>query len=186
MADSTTLAIDLHHKNEVEFDVNIMNFDGFDLPKVRLCVGGTQCESILNATRVETESNRWSVNVAPLKEFAEKPTSFRIEVIIDGYYFEAAAGDIIYEENRKVDIVSEAITTVPEQILEPLPEIIEESHPAVIDTIVETKIAVDDIAKRAFNAPQTVKLPKFPTPEEHARKKEVTKKVKDILATFGK
>lgn len=189
MADSTTMTIDLHGNNEVEFDVNIMNFDGFDTPKVRLCVGNSmQCESILPAKRVDTEKHRWCVDVTPLKEFACKPTSFRIEVIVDGYFFEAAMGELEYTGKKSVTIEATTIINIPELIVESYEKERKEEVINIKPVEFNSKEIADTISKKVLNSTRNskAKVAQQQLAEAENKKVNTTAKVKAILALFNK
>jgi len=178
MADSTTINLNLNETTEVEFDVNIMNIDGFEVPKVRLCVGDTFTETLFHAKRVPTSKTGWTVDVAALKEMEDKPTEFRIEVIVDGYFFEAAKGDISYDSKPIVEVHSESL---PEMITESETEPEEETEQPVVEEEVKPVSGAKKIAESIIHSVL------HPAKEKAEDPKEINSaKVKAILQTLNK
>lgn len=91
-----TIKIDPSADNKLEFDVVLQNTDGFEAPRVRFITSNAMedVETIHKCTRVPGEKDKWSTTLTPLQEKHGETLNYRIEVIVDGYYFEAANGSL--------------------------------------------------------------------------------------------
>lgn len=90
------IKIDPKTSNKLEFDVVLQNTDGFEVPRVRFITSGVteDVETIHKCSRVHGEKDKWVTTLAPLAEASGQTLNYRIEVIVDGYYFEAANGSL--------------------------------------------------------------------------------------------
>jgi len=71
--------------NELEFDINIRGAQKQN-PVVRLVIEDPKVHYSFNCDN--TEGDKWVVGIPPLPQLTRKSYPFRLEVIIDGYFFE--------------------------------------------------------------------------------------------------
>jgi len=71
--------------NELEFDINITGAQKKE-PVVRLVIEDRKVHYSFDCTN--PEGNKWLVAIPPLPQLTRKAYPFRLEVIIDGYFFE--------------------------------------------------------------------------------------------------
>ena len=112
MADDTNLHLNPSKPTEFEFEVQISsNHDTFatsDMSMVRFVVMNTElgCDMTFRCERA-AEEHKWKVNLPELASDLKKPTyNFRVEVVVDGYYFEPATGQLILVTDPIVDVKS--------------------------------------------------------------------------------
>lgn len=88
-----TIKINPSKACELEFDVTIQGIEDTTEPAVRFVLGGSQgFECTFLCTR--NDDKKWVVKMPPLPFLKDNSVKFRVEVIVDGYYFEPAAGDV--------------------------------------------------------------------------------------------
>lgn len=92
MADST-IKINPNKACELEFDVTIQGLEDSTVPTVRFVLGGSQgFECSFPCT---TNDDKWIAKMPPMPFLKDNSVKFRVEVIVDGYYFEPAIG-VVY------------------------------------------------------------------------------------------
>jgi len=82
-------------KTDLEFDVSIQGLDSDQPVIVRFVivdVGG--CDRSFPCSRVKDSKNTWLAKLPALPEVGKDNCQFRVEVIVDEYYFEPATGII--------------------------------------------------------------------------------------------
>jgi len=86
---------------DIEFEVSVQGSEVSEPPIVRFVMNG--CDDYLctfECTKVE--GVKWSVQIPPLTHFTKTTVPFHVEVIVDGYYFEPAAGTVQLITNPSV------------------------------------------------------------------------------------
>lgn len=96
MSSSSIVKADPANPTVLEFDISI---EGAGLKRkdnavVRFVLHTNQDGDRLYACKHE-DGNLWSVSLPALKEFNKKTLTYTIEVVVDGYFFEAADGDVV-------------------------------------------------------------------------------------------
>lgn len=101
-----TIKINPSKPCELEFDVTIQGSDE-EKPVVRFVMSGCEgydcmfpCEHI--------EGSKWRANLPVLTHFTKPTVHFRVEVIIDGYYFEPADGTVQMMTDPSVKVSSKS------------------------------------------------------------------------------
>ena len=96
MDKNSSISINPAKPSELEFEVTVQGLDD-ETPKVRfVVVTSTDTGDLLfNCTKCEAE-NTWCAKLPKLDHIESDSVPFRVEVIIDGYYFEPAEGDIAF------------------------------------------------------------------------------------------
>lgn len=81
-------------KSELEFDVIIQGMDNKVKPSVRLSFmsAALGCSLVFDCRAVDGDDNKWTAMLPAMPFIQETSMPFRVEVVIDGYYFEPAAG----------------------------------------------------------------------------------------------
>lgn len=102
MASSSIVKADPSSPTTIEFDISI---EGAGLKRkndaeVRFILHTGQDGDRMFVCKNTSES-LWSVSLPALKDFNKKTLKYTIEVIVDGYFFEAADGDVIVDAEPK-------------------------------------------------------------------------------------
>lgn len=99
MADKneTTITINPARESELEFEVAMTGIDDYHLPTVRFVATSEaeECDYSFRCRKVEGQKHRWKAMIPALKNVNESTMNFRVEVIIDGYFFEPATGTLL-------------------------------------------------------------------------------------------
>lgn len=99
MADQneTTITINPARESELEFEVAMSGIDDYHLPNVRFVATSEaeECDYSFRCRKVEGQKHKWKATIPALKHINENSMTFRVEVIIDGYFFEPAQGKLI-------------------------------------------------------------------------------------------
>jgi len=88
-------------KNELEFDINIRGANKKD-PDVRFVIEDGDIHYSFKCKPVGKESDQWTVNIPIMKQLSKDAYPFRLEVIIDGYYFEPVRKTLTVLDEPKV------------------------------------------------------------------------------------
>lgn len=96
MSDNT-ISINPSKPTEHEFEVTIQGIDHSIIPVVRFVIisdSADKCDESYRCNKVTGEKNKWVANLPALTHITTPTSKFRIEVIVDDYYFEPAQGEI--------------------------------------------------------------------------------------------
>lgn len=106
MADEATITLNPSKPSELDFEVTIQGIDDAEPPIVRFVVvdDSTNYDHSFRCTKIEDEKHGWSVKLPVLDQFDRERMPFRVEVIVDGYYFEPATGDIGFIKQPDIKI----------------------------------------------------------------------------------
>ena len=98
MADSkdTTITINPAQSSELIFDVSMTGIEDSHVPIVRfVAVSKTnKCDYSFVCKKVDGEKSAWRAMITALTHITEHTLAFRIEVIVDGYFFQPAQGTL--------------------------------------------------------------------------------------------
>lgn len=97
--------------SELSFEVTIQGITAEtpdDLLKCRFVVEGSSFDIALPCHRVPETENRWAVVVPPLPFLKGDTHGFRLELVVDGYFFEPAAGNLIFVSEPEVNMAPSA------------------------------------------------------------------------------
>jgi ribosomal protein S12 len=89
---------------ELEFDVMIQGIGKMDVPVVRFVIVSAieDYDFSFRCIKVEGEKSKWVAMMPALPGIKSESADFRVEVIIDDYYFEPAAGEITFISTPEV------------------------------------------------------------------------------------
>lgn len=106
MADEATISLNPSKPSELDFEVTIQGLDDDELPLVRFVVIGesSNYDHSFRCTKIEDEKHGWSVKLPTLDHIEGDAAPFRVEVIVDGYYFEPAQGEIAFIKKPDIKI----------------------------------------------------------------------------------
>lgn len=106
MADEATISLNPSKPSELDFEVTIQGLDDDEQPLVRFVVIGesSNYDHSFRCTKIEDEKHGWSVKLPVLDHIEGESAPFRVEVIVDGYYFEPAQGDIAFIKKPDIKI----------------------------------------------------------------------------------
>lgn len=101
--DKTNLTINPSKPSELEFDVNVQGVED-DKQQVRFVLIGS--DNIDYSIRCKHKGgNTWIVSFPKVKQLINQQTvPFRIEIVVDGYYFEPVQGDLALVDNPDVTV----------------------------------------------------------------------------------
>lgn len=108
---NTTIKINNTRPTDLEFDVAIHGLNEQTLPNadVRFVVANADGKYNLSVKCMKAEGiNKWLAKI-PALNLAGANQSFRVEVIVDGYYFEPAAGGLILISEPKVGMMENTV-----------------------------------------------------------------------------
>lgn len=82
----------------LDFEVTIQGIDDGTIPTVRFVIADMldNCDYAFNCKKIEGEKHGWSVKLPALPDVKVSTAKFHVEVIIDGYYFEPAEGNMTF------------------------------------------------------------------------------------------
>lgn len=145
----TTLSINPTKSSSFEFNVSMQGLEEDSNPSIRFVIQGVydSCDVSLNCSKVREDT--WSVNIPAGLELAHEEYKFRLEVVVNEYYFEPTEGKLLIVGDPEVkfeESVRPTITTsfspeilVEEEDLdddlvldEPVEESVEEGPPVEI------------------------------------------------------
>ena len=109
MAEKSTIKVNKNKPTTVDFDLNIEGVDNQKKTTVRLIIEGVVggCDIAIAATK--GKDGQWSVKIPNLKNFEDKKYNVSLEVVVDGYHFVPASGELMLVDEPTVKIVSETI-----------------------------------------------------------------------------
>lgn len=83
---------------ELEFNVVISGIDDVNIPTVRFVIVSAVdgCDYSFKCGKLEGEKSKWLAQMPALPQIKVNTAQFRVEVIIDDYYFEPATGEITF------------------------------------------------------------------------------------------
>jgi hypothetical protein len=128
----TTIKLSNSKDTELEFDVSIqgLNEDTAGAADVRFVIANADDRFNMSVKCIKTEGTKWMAKI-PAPKLQNSDQNFRVEVIVDGYYFEPANGKLI--------LMTEPTVGITEHVSKPIAVAASFSQP----TIVETKPQVD-------------------------------------------
>lgn len=96
MSEASTIKINPSKNSDLEFDVMIQGIDDINIPVVKFVITSEAagCDYAFRCKRVDGDKNKWLAKLPALAHIKENSVKFHVEVIIDGYYFEPAHGDV--------------------------------------------------------------------------------------------
>ena len=82
----------------LDFEVTIQGIDDATIPTVRFVIADMldNCDYAFKCKKLEGEKHGWTVKLPSLPDVKVSNAHFRVEVIIDGYYFEPAEGEMTF------------------------------------------------------------------------------------------
>lgn len=108
MADSneTTITINPAKQSEVEFEVSLSGIDDINIPSVRFVATSEaeECDYSFKCKRIDGSKHKWKATIPKLSHLQESTMSFRVEVIVDGYFFEPASGKLMLVHQPTADM----------------------------------------------------------------------------------
>jgi hypothetical protein len=142
MAEENSIKINPTKPTEYEFDVMIQGIDVTLVPLVRFVIIGDVCDESYRCSRVADEKSKWVVKLPVLTHIKAESTKFRVEVIVDDYYFEPAQGEITFvsasdvhfkDKPSKKPSVTTKIVDEPKKAEEPKAAKVKESAEKTVD-----------------------------------------------------
>lgn len=96
MADASTIKINPAKSSDLEFDVMIQGMDDTNLPVVKFVLSSDSAgyDLAFKCSKVDGEQHKWVARLPVLTHLKDNTVKFHVEVIIDGYYFEPAQGEV--------------------------------------------------------------------------------------------
>lgn len=115
MSDEATISLNPAKTSELDFEVTVQGLDDDEPPVVRFVIIGdeTNYDHSFRCTRIEDEKHGWNVKLPVLDHITGDSAPFRVEVIVDGYYFEPARGDIAFIKKPDIKIGEKKKATRP-------------------------------------------------------------------------
>lgn len=104
----TTLKINPASNAELEFDVMVQGIDDKTPPEVRFVVETEQYDRMFKCTRVAEEKHKWCAKLPAMKDLKQDSCSFRVEVVVDGYFFVPAKGTLSLVRDPDVKFQTES------------------------------------------------------------------------------
>lgn len=103
MLSGSIIKADPNDSTSIEFDISI---EGAGIKRkssaiVRLVIHDKDSgDRVFNCKN--TEGSLWAVTIPAIKEFANNTLKYTVEVIVDGYFFEPADGEMMFSADPKV------------------------------------------------------------------------------------
>lgn len=100
----STIKINPNMKCELVFDVTVQGLDENTTPIVRFSLSGSagfDCTFICT----KRDDGKWMASMPPLPFLTDNSVKFRVEVIVDEYYFEPASGTVYLVSDPTVTMV---------------------------------------------------------------------------------
>ena len=117
MSDEATISLNPAKASELDFEVTVQGLDDDEPPVVRFVIigGETNYDHSFRCSRIEDEKHGWNVKLPVLDHIAGDVDSapFRVEVIVDGYYFEPAHGEVAFIKKPDIKIGKQKRSTRP-------------------------------------------------------------------------
>jgi hypothetical protein len=109
----TTIKLSNSKNTDLEFDVSIqgLNEDTIDTADVRFVITNADDRFNMSVKCIKTEGTKWMARI-PAPKLQNPTQDFRVEVIVDGYYFEPVAGSLILVSEPTVGITEHVAPTV--------------------------------------------------------------------------
>lgn len=168
MADQneTTITINPTRQSDLEFEIALTGIDDAEPPSVRFVATSLaeSCDYSFSCTRVEGEKHKWKASIPKLANVKEDSLPFRIEVIVDGYFFQPAQGKLVLvsavapKPKRMVEVTMLTTTPLEEEApVEETPDVVVENiAPAVElkedEELISPPIIEEVAAPAGFNA----------------------------------
>jgi hypothetical protein len=92
------IQINPNKSTELEFDVIIQGIEDANLPIVRFVIVSAidDCDYSFKCSKVEGEKSKWLARMPAFPQFKVNTSKFRVEVIVDEYFFVPAEGEITF------------------------------------------------------------------------------------------
>ena len=153
MADSkdTTITINPAQDSELVFDVSMTGIDDIHVPNVRFVAisKANKCDYSFPCKRVEGGKHAWQAMIPVLAHIKETSMAFRVEVIIDGYFFQPARGTLVLIQAPVVNMKPKS--TVAKVTAK---EVTEESNEPILNLDLLTQDTEEDVN---FTVDQAIK-----------------------------
>jgi hypothetical protein len=106
MSDEATISLNPAKTSELDFEVTVQGLDDDEPPVVRFVIVGNESnyDHSFRCSRIEDEKHGWNVKLPVLDHISGDTVPFRVEVIVDGYYFEPAQGEIAFVKKPDIKI----------------------------------------------------------------------------------
>lgn len=104
----TTIKINPTKSADLEFEVMVQGIDDKELPTVRFVVEDEAFDRTFKCSRVEGEKHKWCAKLPVMKDIKKESCSFRVEVIVDGYFFTPAKGTLSLIQDPSVKFQTES------------------------------------------------------------------------------
>lgn len=111
MTDEASISLNPSKPSELEFDVTIQGLEDTNPPTVRFTIIGAFQQAgdlTFSCEKRDNSKDGWAVKMPALPDVAGESSHFRVEVIIDGYYFEPAHGSINYVKSPDVQFTKKS------------------------------------------------------------------------------
>lgn len=108
MADNN-IQINPNKSSELEFDVIVQGVEDItNIPMVRFVIVSAidDCDYSFNCSKIEGEKTKWIARMPAFPQFKLNTAKFRVEVIIDEYFFTPAEGEITFITSPKVEFTA--------------------------------------------------------------------------------
>ena len=99
---NNSIQINPKKPSELEFEVLIQGIDKSNIPAVRFVVMSDTGDLSFNCVKVEGEKDKWLAKIPALSHIKTDAAQFRVEVIVDDYFFTPAEGEITFITTPKV------------------------------------------------------------------------------------
>lgn len=107
MSKSTpSIKIDPRKSAELEFDV-VVNGTDDNKPEVRFVIEDDSCDRMYKCTKGESK-NSWQAKLPVLSDLKKDSYQFRVEVVVDGYFFTPAKGKLAMVQDPTVKFQAES------------------------------------------------------------------------------
>jgi hypothetical protein len=161
MSDASTIKINPAKKSDLEFDVMIQGVDDTAPPTVRFVITSEaqQCDYSFKCSRIDGEEYKWVAKLPALTQVQESNVPFRVEVIVDGYYFEPAAGTVMLVTDPSVKFqpsVSKPKVTTSFTVKQDDDKPAEPKKPAKVKEAVEEAVTLPEIVDPVIETPAPV------------------------------
>ena len=180
---STTIKLSNSKDTELEFDVAIQGLTEETAAKadVRFVIANADGKFNMSVGCVKSQGTKWLARI-PAPKLQESSQDFRVEVIVDGYYFEPAAG--------KLQLISEPTVGITENVSAPVSVTAAFSQPTTVSTRPIEKPLLESLVfnkdprfAKQFNSATKVAMKSINIIEQSiAKTGEVDKKNKAVVA----
>lgn len=90
---------------ELEFEVVVKGSNDNSPPDVRFVIEDTSYDRLFKCTRTKKD-NQWQVKLPILHDLSDESYTFRVEVVVDGYFFTPATGSMALIRDPDVKFTS--------------------------------------------------------------------------------